>query len=115
MCKILDTKNAMLVYNTTYIVDSDVVRNFKIWMNECYIPEVLKSGRLSSPRMLRVLSHREEGSEAYSLQWEVEDSGALHAWHTARGASLNNELLKIFKDKVVGIPTLLEVVEPDRA
>lgn len=101
----------MLIYNTTYVVDTDVAENFKIWMNECYIPEVLNHGTLESPRMLRVLSHREDGSEAYSLQWEVADSGRLHAWHTEQGAALNKELLALFGDKVVGIPTLLEVME----
>ena len=58
----------------------------------------------------RILSHREEGS-AYSLQWEVESSGMLHRWHLEQGVRLNDELTKIFKDKVIGFPTLMEVIE----
>lgn len=30
----------MLIYNTTYQVAIDDARNFVIWLNECYIPEV---------------------------------------------------------------------------
>ena len=52
----------------------------------------------------------EEGS-AYSLQWEVESSGLLHRWHLEQGVRLNDELVKIFKDKVIGFPTLMEVIE----
>lgn len=100
----------MLIYNTTFQVDDGVHDSFLIWIKECYIPEIEKHGALKSPRMCRVLSHRDEGS-SYSLQWEVENSSLLHRWHLEQGARLNGELLKIFKDKVVGFPTLMEVME----
>ena len=35
----------MLIYNTTYQVAIDDARNFVIWLNECYIPEVEKQGK----------------------------------------------------------------------
>ena len=89
----------MLIYNTTFQVDDDVHDNFLIWIKESYIPEVQKHGALKAPRICRILSHREEGS-AYSLQWEVESSGLLHRWHLEQGVRLNDELVKIFKDKV---------------
>ena len=89
----------MLIYNTTFQVDEDVHDNFMIWIKESYIPEVQKHGTLKAPRICRILSHREEGS-AYSLQWEVESSGLLHRWHLEQGVRLNDELAKIFKDKV---------------
>ncbi len=85
----------MLVYNTTFHVELDDARNFVIWLNECYIPEAEKSGELKNPRILRILSHKEQDSECFSLQWEVEDSAALHRWHTACGAKLNEEMMKI--------------------
>ena len=100
----------MLIYNTTYHVEMDDARNFVIWLNECYIPEVEKSGELKNPRILRVLSHQEQGSECFSLQWEVENSAVLHHWHTEQGARLNGEMMKVFKDKVIGFPTLMEVI-----
>ena len=85
----------MLIYNTTFQVDDDVHDNFLIWIKESYIPEVQKHGALKTPRICRILSHREEGS-AYSLQWEVESSGMLHRWHLEQGTKLNEELVKIF-------------------
>ncbi len=99
----------MLLYNTTYHVEEEVEKNFLIWLNEVYIEEVLKNGVLKSPRLCRVLSHHDNGS-CYSLQWEVEDSMQLHHWHLQQGVKLNEQLLQIFKDKVVGIPTLMEIV-----
>lgn len=103
-------KRDMLIYNTTFQVDDSVHDNFLIWIKEFYIPEVEQNGTLKSPRICKVLSHREEGS-SYSLQWEVENSGLLHRWHMEQGVKLNEELSKLFDNKVIGFPTLMEVVE----
>lgn len=101
----------MLIYNTTYNVEEGLEDNFLIWLKECYLPIAEQQGSLHSPRITRILSHREEGTLCYSLQFEVESSGLLHQWHLQHGAKLNDELIKIFKDKVVGFPTLMEVIE----
>lgn len=99
----------MLIYNTTYQVDGDICDNFLIWLKEFYIPEAEKHGALKAPRLCRVLSHREEGS-SYTLQWEVESSSLLHRWHLEQGVPLTEELMKVFGDKVIGFPTLMEVI-----
>lgn len=101
----------MLIYNTTYQVDINDARNFVIWLSECYIPEVEKNGKLGNPRLTQIISHQEPDSECFSLQWEVEDSAVLHRWHTEQGMNLNAEMMKVFKDKVVGFPTLMEVIK----
>ena len=104
-------RKIMLIYNTTYHVELADARNFVIWLHECYIPEAEKSGELKNPRVLRILSHKEQDSECFSVQWEVADSAVLHRWHTQTGARLNEELMKTFKDRVIGFPTLMEVIE----
>lgn len=101
----------MLVYNTTYNVEEEQEDNFLIWVKEYYLPEVEKHGALRYSRITRILSHRDEGCSSYSLQFEVENSGILHRWHLEQGMKLNDELMKVFKDKVVGFPTLMEVIE----
>lgn len=100
----------MLIYNTTYHVEEGQEKYFLIWMQEYYLPEVEKYGALHVPRITRILSHREEGSTCYSVQFEVDNSAVLHRWHREQGVRLNEEMMKIFKDKVVGFPTLMEVV-----
>lgn len=101
----------MLIYNTTYQVDTDNARNFVIWLHEVYIPQAESNDWLKNARLCRILSHKEENSECFSLQWEVEDTRALHQWHTSCGMALNAEMLKVFKDKVIAFSTLMEVIE----
>ena len=100
----------MLIYNTTFHTEDDVHDHFLIWLRESYIPEVEKYGILKLPRLCRVLSHHDEGT-SYSLQWEVDDSTCLHRWHLDQGKTFNEELTRMFGNKVIGFPTLMEVVE----
>ena len=71
----------MLIYNTTYHVEEGQEKYFLTWMQEFYLPEVEKHGALYAPRIARILSHIEEGSVCYSVQFEVENSAKLHHWH----------------------------------
>lgn len=100
----------MLIYNTTFQVDAEIHDHFLIWVKEYYMAEIEKYGALQTPRICRILSHRDEGS-SYSLQWEVENSAVLHRWHQEQGVMLNDEMMKVFKDKVVCFPTLMEVIQ----
>lgn len=100
----------MLIYNTTYHVEEGQDKYFLIWMQEYYLTEVEKNGLLKNPRIMRVLSHREEGSYCYSVQFEVDSSAVLHRWHREQGIGLSEEMVRVFHDKVVGFPTLMEVL-----
>lgn len=101
----------MLVYNTTYHIEESLEKTFLIWIKEVYLVEAEKSALLRSPRILRILNFREPDACSYSVQFEVESSATLHRWHMEKGAAMQNELVKMFKDKVVAFSTLMEVVE----
>ena len=103
--------NSMLIYNTTFQVDASDAQNLVIYLHEKYIPEATKSGVMRNARMCRILSHRDNDSECFSVQFEVEDTAQLHKWYSSEGTQLNNEILKLFKNKVVGFPTMMEVIE----
>ena len=47
----------------------------------------------------------------FLLQWEVDDSTALHRWYVKQGEKLDGEITRIFKDNVLGFTTLMEVIE----
>ncbi len=102
----------MLIFNTTYQVSEAHARNFLIWLTQSYIPTVLNNGCLKEPRLAEVLSHgAQEKGRTYSLQFEVENSAKLHEWHSTQGIQLNTELVEMFKEEVVGFPTLMEKLD----
>ncbi|MCL1617680.1 DUF4286 family protein [Bacteroides sp. ET71] len=100
----------MLIFNTTYHVEIDQEKVFLIWMQEYYLPEIEKKGMLHAPRITQILNHHEEGSSCFSVQFEVENSTQLHHWYQEQGVRLADEMQKIFKEKVIGFSTLMEII-----
>lgn len=100
-----------MLFNTTYQVDVEEARNFVIWLHECYIPQVEQQGILSHPRIARVLSHREQDSECFAVEFHVKDTADLHHWYSQNGVEFEKEIRKMFGKKVVWFSTLLEVIE----
>lgn len=101
----------MIVYNTTYTMPNNDARDFVVWVSQSMLPRVVESGLLTRPRLLRILSHRDQETECFSLQFETESTAVLHRWYTQQGESLHRELLKMFDERVVGFSTIMEHVE----
>lgn len=101
----------MLIYNITFQVDFNEARNFVIWAHQVYIQKTLDTGLMHKARLSRILSHRDEQTECFSLQFEVENSALLHQWYSKTGTELHNEMEKLFSEKVVAFSTLMEIIE----
>lgn len=100
----------MFVYNTTYTVPNEDARNFVIWVHQVMLPQIAAEGTLSKPRMLRILSHKDEATECFGLQFEVEDTALLHRWFVKQGKPLADEMLKLFDQRIVGFSTIMEEI-----
>lgn len=101
----------MVIYNTTYRIGKEDSDNFLVYLHEVYLPEAVKSGLVGNARMMRVLSHRDEDSDCFCVQFEVADSAVLHRWFLDVGERLYAELCRAFKERVVGFSTLMEVID----
>jgi len=101
----------MLIFNTTYTMPESDARNFVIWVHQSYIPKAQEDESLSGARLLRVLSHHDQESECFSLQFDVEDTATLHRWYTQTGNALAQEMQKLFDKRVVGFSTIMEVID----
>ena len=101
----------MIIYNTTFQVGTNDAYNLVVYLHEKYIPEAKRSGAILSSRMCRVITHHDEASECISVQFETNDMETFHKWYATEGIKINNEMLALFKNKIVGFPTMLEVIE----
>lgn len=103
----------MILYNTSYQMPENDARNFVIWVHEVMLPQVKEFGHMKNGRLSRILSHKEEGTECFALQFEVESTARLHYWFVKQGKQLGEELLKTFDNRVLGFSTMMEVITPD--
>ena len=101
----------MIIYNTTFQVGTNDAHNLVVYLHEKYIPEAKRSGAILSSTMCRVITHHDEASECISVQFETNDMETFHKWYATEGFKINNEMLALFKNKIVGFPTMLEVIE----
>lgn len=101
----------MLIYNTTYQMDVSEARNFVIYIHNQFIPTALAQGDLKNARLARILSHKDPESECFSLQFEAENTADIHRWLIEKGNKLNEDMLKVFNNQIVGFSTIMEVIE----
>ena len=101
----------MIIFNTTYHVESGLEESFIAWLKETYIPSALRREALSRPQLCRVVPPEECEGSSFSLQFHVKDSDTLSAWYRETGAGLQEALVSRFAEQVAGFSTLLEVIE----
>lgn len=86
-------------------------RNFVIWVHQVLLPQVHEQGMLHGGRLSRILSHKEDDSECFAVQFETESTATLHAWFVKQGKKLNEEMLRMFENRVIGFSTMMEVID----
>ncbi|MCR5819933.1 MAG: DUF4286 family protein [Bacteroidaceae bacterium] len=101
----------MIIYNTTYQMPTEDARNFVIWVHQVLLPETNGQGMMRNGRLARILSHKEDDSECFAVQFETESTATLHAWFVKQGKQLNEEMLRLFENRVIGFSTMMEVIE----
>lgn len=81
------------------------------WLHDRYVPEALSTGIVANPRLCRIVSHHDEQSECFSVQFEVAGMDLLHKWYTATGAALAKEMEQAFQNNAVSFSTIMEVID----
>lgn len=100
----------MIIFNTTFCMDEAVVAECVRWLRETYIPQAIDNKLINSPRLAKIVSH-ESDTVNYSLQFEVVSIDALESWYRITGNELQQALIELFGERVLGFTTLMEVVE----
>ena len=101
----------MIVYNTTFHSDGQEANHLLVYLHEVWIPAATATGLLSNPRLMRVLSHQQDDTQSFSLQFEVADTTSLHTWYVGKGQTLHAELQRLFRQSVQSFSTILEIIE----
>lgn len=98
----------MLLYNVTVGIDKDLEAEWLTWMKSYLLPEAMKSNAFSSYRLYKVLTHEDEGTVSYSIQYFSDDIQKIVHYLNNQGKALGEEHRAKFKDRHVVFNTLLE-------
>ncbi|MCM1319294.1 MAG: DUF4286 family protein [Muribaculaceae bacterium] len=100
----------MHIHNTTFVCNERDLPKLLGLIRQTVIPEMLKEGHASRPRLARVASSLSQGKEAesISLQFEFDTPAAYAAWKRSHLPVVEEVVTKTFGDKVLLFSTLLQ-------
>ncbi|MDR1201475.1 MAG: DUF4286 family protein [Tannerellaceae bacterium] len=101
----------MIVYNTTFHIDNDILDDALSYLAKIYIPKVTAGGFLHQPSLRRILQTNEDTGESYAVQFHVKNIDTLNYWLEKEGNIIHQALIDRFGNKVVGFTTLLEEID----
>ncbi len=98
----------MLLYNVTVGVDKEIEAEWLLWMKQSYLPAVLQTGAFTEYKIYRVLTHEDERSVSYSIQYFTDSIEKVVHYLDNEGKILVEEHRSRFKDRHVVFNTLLQ-------
>lgn len=99
----------MIIFNTTYCMDTDVHELCVGWLRNEYIPAAMASGQIHTPTLSKIFSQDADG-ENYSLQFKVESIETLQLWYETVGDQLQQELSARYGERVLIFTTLMDEI-----
>ncbi len=100
----------MYIYNVTINIDESVHDEWYKWMREKHIPDMLSTGKFSKAKMCQVMVQEEMGGITYSVQYTTDSMDTLQEYYNEYATTLQEEGLRLFKDKFVVFRTELKVI-----
>ncbi|MBL6446823.1 DUF4286 family protein [Fulvivirga sp. 29W222] len=100
----------MVLYNVTIGIDIDVEEEWLNWMKSTHIPAVMDTGIFVEYKIFKVLSHEQEQSVSYSVQYFAHTVDKVVEYLDNHAPKLVEEHRARYKDKHVAFRTLLEEV-----
>ncbi len=101
----------MVLYNTTFVVDSRVIEPFKSWVASAFIPGALDSGVFIDPLFTRILSTQgDETAESFAVQFKAREMADAQNWNDTTGARLIEDIQETYHDSVLAFSTFMEII-----
>ena len=104
----------MVVYNTTFVVDSWVIEPFKSWVSSTFIPGALDGGVFIDPLFTRIVPQPaqddDETAESFAVQFKAREMADARNWNDTIGARLIGEIQNRYHDSVLSFSTFMEII-----
>ncbi len=100
----------MILYNVTVGIDKEVEQDWLDWMRNEHIPKVLNTGAFSSYKMYKVLSHEDEETISYSVQYFSDQLLKVDQYFKIHASILSEELRKRYENRHVAFQTVLQEI-----
>lgn len=100
----------MILYNVTIGIDKEIELEWVEWMKSEHIPEILNTGIFTHHKFYKVLSHDDETSVSYCIQYFTSSLEKFNLYLKDHAPTFVEKHRIRFKDRHVAFRTLLEEV-----
>jgi hypothetical protein len=100
----------MILYNVTINIDASVENEWKTWMINTHIPDVLKTNCFIEAKLSRIHGE-EDGGATYSIMYTAKTQDDINLYQNSYSSRLQQEHTQKFQGKFAAFRTLLTVVE----
>lgn len=101
----------MIIYNVTVNIEESMHTEWLEWMKQSHIPDVMRTGKFTSSRILRIIGDEDSGGKTYSVQYSCNSMNDFLEYEHHHAQALRAEHTAKFKDKAIAFRTLLETVD----
>jgi hypothetical protein len=102
----------MIIYSVTISLDKDIFQDWKAWMQNHHIPQVLKTGYFSEYKMSQLVEPPPEaGTITLNIQYSCPSLEALRKYQETEAPTLQADHNQRYKDKFVAFRTILELLD----
>lgn len=102
----------MILYNTTFVVDIQVIEPFRSWVLSTFIPRALESGVFFDPLFTKIVPQlpQDETSESFAVQFKAQEMVDAQNWNDTVSLRLVGDIQNVYRDSVLAFSTFMEII-----
>ncbi len=100
-----------ILYNVTIIIDHAVHHEWKEWMLDVHIPDVMETKCMESYMMNKILDGKNPDGVTYAIQYLIPDMDTFKRYQKDFAPALQDAHNKRYKGKYGAYRTVMEVVD----
>jgi len=99
-----------IFYNVTVIVDDSILEEWKAWMIETHIPEVMATGAFETYQFTKVITEGSEGGTTFAIQYLAPSIEEYERYQMQHAPKLQAEHQQKYNGQFGAFRTLMEVI-----
>jgi hypothetical protein len=99
-----------ILYNVTVIVDDSIMEEWKKWMIDIHIPEVMATGAFETYQFQKILTEGSEGGTTFAIQYLSQNREEYERYQMQHAPKLQEEHRRRYQGKFGAFRTIMEIL-----
>ncbi len=101
----------MIIYNVTIKLDHSIADEWKNWMLQEHIPEVMSTGCFNKYQLVKLLETDETDGVTYAAQYFAESKADYNRYIEIHATGLRKKTIDKWENKFIAFRSLMELVQ----